>query len=59
MKLVVEIKPMEDAPSDWRLKILEKLKKAMDTLEIKDYRIEMNALNPYIVNWADCEGRRL
>ena len=53
MKLVIDIKPLEDAPSDWRLKFLNELNKFMETLECKDYHIEINGLNPYIIRWCD------
>ena len=53
MKLVIEIKPLEDAPSNWRLTVLKKLEKFMKTLDVKDYHIGINGYDPYIIRWAD------
>jgi len=38
MKIVIDIKPLEKAPRNWRLEILRKLEEFMNSLDIKDYQ---------------------
>ena len=53
MKLVITIKRVDDAPSDWRLEVLEKINKFMQTLVVKDFHIMINEIHPYVVDWSD------
>jgi len=52
MRVVIDIEPQEKAPRNWRLEILRKLDEFMKLLDIKDYQIEINEINPYIIRWA-------
>jgi len=53
MEIVIEIVPFEDAPYDWRLRFLNKLREFLDAAEIKDYKIEIRDPWPYIVRFKE------
>jgi len=53
MEIIIKIVPLDNAPYDWRLRFLNKLREFLDAVEIKDYKIEIKDAWPVIVSFKE------
>ena len=57
MKIILNVKPNEDARSDWRLEVLNKLNVFLETLQIDDFSITIAEIEPCIVSLIEPKAK--